>query len=340
VQGELFADATTKFAALGGTWRTLHAGNVQVGIAPAASGLTGYVAYTLYTPRLAVNVGDRVWSPQVVDAEDTLPNSRQLRGTVDYTVTRTGKVHFAYASMVQGGFPLRTYALGYVQRMGGLDLHADVTETVAFGTTRAGLAAYFSLPLGNGTTLSGANNAFNAISQNPTTPKQQRMSTDFGAQYALNFGDGTSLTNATFSSRAAGSTARLNVSRFGGHVSLNSEFSGSLVFLGGKALATNEVIDQDSALDALNGRSAATLIAVNESGQWLSAGTIVRAATDVGQWRVGPDGRVDIDDIGAGPQTLVVTSRTANCIIAIVVPPNATNAYDLGTQVCRKTQQL
>jgi outer membrane usher protein FimD/PapC len=109
------------------------------------------------------------------------------------------------------------------------------------------------------------------------------------------------------------------------------------MFLDGRTLATNQTIDQSGAYDMLKGRSSIGITIVRRNGEPIPAGSTVRAIGEDGQWRVDSDGRVELDDITAGPQTLLVTLPSGVCTIGIVAPPATNIAYDLGKQICRRT---
>jgi hypothetical protein len=149
--------------------------------------------------------------------------------------------------------------------------------------------------------------------------------------------NGTSFADAMLNLRTAGSTAQFELSHFGGPISWIAEFSGALMFLDARPLAANQTIDQSRAVDALKGRSSVALTIVNGTGSAIAAGSAVRAIGENGEWRVDGDGRVELDDIAAGPQTLIVTLASGSCVIGIMAPPAFDGPYDLGKQICRRT---
>jgi hypothetical protein len=338
-EAHFYSDASTAMLGLGAIWNTPRTGQLHFGLAPTTSkGVTGFFSYTFTSPRVNLTLEDRVWSASSNLAAGTFPedNYRQLQGTLQYKTSSTTAIRLQYGTQAQSGFAARSMILGFVQKLNDADLHIDFASTAAGSFHNAGLTSYFSLPLGNGRSITSQNMLLNGAASNNVTVKQNLPESGVGTSYALRFdGSGTSFADATVSTQTSGSSSKFELSRVAGQVAWNSELSGSVFFFGGTPVRVNQTIDQSSAFDALRGRGAATLRIVSETGTPLPTGLIVRALNDDGEWRVTQDGRVELSDIATGPQTLIVASRQVTCVVATVVPPAINGKADLGTQVCR-----
>jgi outer membrane usher protein FimD/PapC len=338
LQTHLFADSTNTLLALGGAWTTPRWGQVSFGIAPAsAHGVTGFFGYALNTRRVHFTVDDRTWAAQSIGIDGVMPgNYRQLKMDLQYVSSPATKVHLGFGTQTQGGFNVNNLAIGYAQRVENTDLHVDFTQSGSSFAHSSGLVTYFSLPLGNARSLTAQNVLTGGYAAKTISFKQDSDASGLGTSYALEFGqNGRSFSDATITAATLGSTAQVQLSRMGGPLEWSSEFSGSIVFFGGAPFAAGQMIDQSTAFDTLKGRSSAMLTIVNYRGRPLSAGSIVRAIGEDGSWRIAEDGRVSLDDLTIGPQTLLVSSGTSTCVVGIVMPPNVNGSYDLGRQICR-----
>jgi outer membrane usher protein FimD/PapC len=338
-EAHFFADANSDLIGAGATWTTAGMGRVRFGAAPARGrGVTGFVAYAFTSPRLSITIDDRVWGAQAFDpGAFAPPNYRQLRATAEYRTSLTDTMRLTYAAQSQGGLPIRTTTLGYAKRIEGTELHVDLVTSAAGSVRNTGLATYLSIPVGVGLTLSEQGSVQGGAALNSVTLKQNIPDSGIGRSYALDFGSNSAaVTDARFVSGTPGSTTQLELSRFGGQLGWNAEFSGAVTFINGKALAANQKIDQSTAFDVLKGRSAAALTILAESGQSLPAGSLIRVIGETGAWRSDADGRVQITDIATGPQTLIVTLPTSTCVVGVTIPPNVNGPSDLGKQVCRR----
>jgi hypothetical protein len=339
-EAHLFADGGTALAGVGAAWTTPSFGQVSLGIAPERGrGVTGYFGYSYSSSRLRISVDDRIWGAQNIDmGMPEMANYRQLQTSLEYRTSPATSLRFAVANQSMGGSAVRTAGLGFVEKLNaGSEFHLDLISTHA-GTLRStGLTTYFSVPTGAGSSVVAQQTLAGSAAASAVTLKQDIPKSGVGTAYSVNFGHGaTPYTDATFTSQTVGSTAKLELSRFGASTSWTWEFSGSLLFLGGKAYASHQVVDPDSAADALHGRASANVTLVNEMGAPLPAGAVVRVVGDNAQARISLDGDVQLLNFPAGTQTLIVSLAHANCIAGIVMPPNATASYDLGRHVCAR----
>jgi hypothetical protein len=338
-EAHLFADSSTKLLALGGTWATPRFGQLSFGIAPSARhGLTGYLGYAYATPLLRFTLDDRTWSAQGFSFGDLVPgNYRRLQADLQYNTSPTTKLHVAFSTQAQSGFSVNSVAVGYIERFQGAEMHVDLTQSGSPFAHNAGLATYFSLPLGGGRRVIAQNTLAAGDAARTISFKQDAPASGTGTSYALDLAqNGTSFANALVGLKSAGSTTQLQLSRAGGLVTWSSEFTGSLVFLGGTAFAANQTIDQSDAFDTLKGRNSVIVTIVDSHGFALPGGSIVRAAGEDGAWRLDAAGRTTLTDVVAGPQTLNVTTSAYTCVVAVSIPPNLGVSTDLGVQVCRR----
>ena len=339
-EAHFFADSGMDVIGVGAAWTTRGMGDFRFGVAPDRDrGITGFYGYAFNSPRLRLAIDDRIWGTQGFDLDRREPpNYRQLRMTAEYKTSPSDTLRFAYGTQFQGAFSTRTVTLGYIERIEGAELHVDLGSSAAGRMHNAGLATYLSLPVGSGLALTEQSSLQGGASSANVQLKQNLRDDGIGTGYALNLGrSGTSFADASFTSGTSGSTTQIELSRFGaGGISWDAEFSGALIFVNGQRLALNQKIDQGSASDILKGRSAIALALVTETGQPLPVGSIVRALGESGNWRVEADGRVQIDDIAAGPQTLIVTLPYGTCVAGVAIPPNPNGTSDLGRQVCRR----
>jgi outer membrane usher protein FimD/PapC len=337
----LFADSGATLLGLAAGWRTPAAGELHLGLAPERTkGLTGFFSYAYASRRVHVAIDDRVWGAQSYAPGIPAPaNYRGAHATLEYNISRHGDaIRVTYATQTQGVFSVRTATAGYVARIDGADLHIDLASAGAAGMHRIGLDTYFSVPLDGRRVLTEATSSQGNALSSAVTLRQDLPESGVGTGYAVNMGQsGTAYADATVNLRSSASSTQLELSRFGGELSWNAEFSGALMFLDGRTLATNQTIDQSGAYDMLKGRSSIGITIVRRNGEPIPAGSTVSAIGEDGQWRVDSDGRVELDDITAGPQTLLVTLPSGVCTIGIVAPPATNIAYDLGKQICRRT---
>jgi hypothetical protein len=337
-EAHIFGDSGTKLVAIGGIWTTPRFGQLRFGVAPIGTqGNTGFFAYNFTSPRWNVSVDDRIWDAQSYQVGLYTPeNYRQMKATLQYAVSPATKVRVGFGTQSQGGFAVHTAFMGFVQNVQGTEVHVDYTQSSSSFARNAGLVTYLSVPLGGGRSVTAQNTLAGGISAKTLTLKQDTRSDGLGTSYAVDFGqNGTSFTDAQITSRSAGSTTQLQLARFAGPLSWSSEFSGAIVFFGGRPFATNQPIDQTDAFDTLKGRSSATVTLVTPAGDVLPPGSIVRSFGDIAQWRIDEDGHVSLTDVDTGPQTLLVTTPSGTCIASITMPPNMNTSYDLGKQICR-----
>lgn len=339
LDAHLFTGSGTALAGLDADWTSPHAGDVLLGLAPAGGhGLTGFFGYTAHSGPLKFTLDDRIWSAQGAQpAELEAPNSRQLHAALEYHLSFAASVRAVYGSQSQAGFSARTLTVGFIRRVGDAEAHLDFAAANSNHAHNAGFTTYLSVPMGGGRTFQEQSSLAGGVPASTVTLKQDLPQSGNGSAYALKFDNGgtTSLTDAMFRSQTGGSSTQVEILRSGPRLDWNSEFTGSLVFFGGKAVGINQIIDQSGAFDALKGRTAAKVRIVTETGKALPAGALVRALYELGQWRLGSDGYVELDNLEPGPQSFVVTTASGTCLVTTIVPPPVGGEPDIGTQVCR-----
>jgi hypothetical protein len=338
-EAHIFAGSGTLLIGAGGVWSNTRFGDLQFGVAPARrQGITGYFGYALHARKLKFTLDDRIWTAQaaVDSAQLVQPNYRQLRAAVEYAAAPDTTLRLIYGLQTQGFLSARTLTAGYARRVGDADAHLDFAAVSSGGRRSAGFTTYLSVPLGEGRSFLEQSSLSGGVPESAVTLKQDLPNSGTGAAYALKLENaGTSLTDATFHAQTNGSSTQVELLRAAGRMDWNSEFSGSLVFFGGKELGVNQTIDASGAFQTLKGRTAVRMRVVAESGKALPPGAIVRALYEPGEWRLSSNGDVELDQITPGPQTFIVTTPSASCSIATIVPPAVSGEPDMGTQVCR-----
>lgn len=338
-EAHMFSGSGTLLIGAGATWSNAHLGDVHFGFAPARGhGVTGFFGYSLHSRKLKFTLDDRAWSAQNSDpAQLAQPNYRQLRAAIEYAASPVTKVRLIYGSQTQGFLSARTLTLGYVRHIGDAEAHVDFAAASSGTRRSAGFTTYLSVPLSSGRSFLEQSSLSGGVPESAVTLKQDLPDSQIGTGYALKFENaaGTSLTDATFHAQTSGSSAQVELLRVGPRVDWNSEVSGSLVFFGGKRLAVNQTIDASGAFETLKGRTAVKMRVVAESGKALPPGAIVRALYEPGEWRLSSNGYVELDQVTPGPQTFIVTTPSATCVIATIVPPPVAGEPDIGTQICR-----
>lgn len=325
-QAHLFAGSQTSLIALGAIYRTPYSGLIAFGVAPEQDGaLTGFWGYALTSPRWSASLDDRVTQ-----------NVQRFSADVRYRIAPGSEVHLRDGYQRQGAARIRALSFGYAQTVNDAELHVDFVRNAGSFSHSAGLATYLSLPMGGRRSITAQSDLSNGAASRTIALKQDAPDDAAGTGYDIEFGEsgGSRFQNATFISQTGASTAQLALSRTGGPLSWNAEFSGSLLLLDGKHLAARRQIDANGAFQTLSGRGAASLTLVMRDGSPVPEGSLVRALASDAVWRAGTGGRVTIDDLQPGAQTLIVTLPKGACIASIVMPPLITEPADLGKQIC------
>ncbi len=325
-QAHLFAGSETALIALGGTYSTPYAGRLAFGVAPEQSGaLTGFWSYALTAPKWSASLEDRI-----------TPNVRRLSADVHYRIAPGSELHLREAFQRQGAVELRALTLGYAQTIDDAELHVDVVRNAGSFSHSSGLTTYLSLPMGGGRSITAQNDLSGGAASRTVAYKQEAPDNARGTGYDIELGEsgGTRFENAAIVSQTGASTTQLAISRTGGPLSWNAEFSGSLLLLDGKHLAAQQQIGAEGALETLSGRGAAAVMLVMRDGTAVPEGSLVRAFGSDAVWRTASDGRLTIDNLQAGPQTLIVSLPKGACVAAIVMPALISGPTDLGKQLC------